>query len=181
MHPGHHALTHAVYGFFKNGGTRCFVARVKSPDELTQDKVLKNFESIDEVALIAAPGFPQGIDVWNPLMEYAEDDNHENVFAILDSSDAGDDPNNFDASKIDKPRASKNAAFYFPQIEVVDPAKQLQDVDPVRNVETKYRGRTLFSPSGHMAGVYARTDEGAACIRLPQIAWCAVLLMLNIT
>ena len=28
LHPGHRALTHAVYGFFKNGGTRCFVARV---------------------------------------------------------------------------------------------------------------------------------------------------------
>src|SRR5690348_7239061 len=82
MYPGHHALTHAVYGFFKNGGTRCFVARVRGPDELTQDKVLKNLESIDEVALIAAPGFPQGTDVWNSLMEYAEDDNHENVFAI---------------------------------------------------------------------------------------------------
>ncbi|MFZ2169248.1 MAG: hypothetical protein WAW61_06365, partial [Methylococcaceae bacterium] len=51
---GHRALTHAVYGFFLNGGMRCFVARVKSPEELP--KALKMVESIDEVALVAAPG-----------------------------------------------------------------------------------------------------------------------------
>lgn len=176
MYPGHHALTHAVYAFFKNGGTRCFVARVRGPDELTQDKVLKNFESIDEVSLIAAPGFPQGADVWNPLIEYAEDDNHENVFAILDSSEVVGDPNNFNINLLTYssgpgeqpiPRPSKNAAFYFPQIEVVDPAKQLQDVDPARGVEAKYRGRTFVATSGHMAGVYARTDEERGVHKAP--------------
>ena len=38
---GHHALTHAVYGFFNNGGTRCFVARVKSAADLA--KAAKKF------------------------------------------------------------------------------------------------------------------------------------------
>ena len=78
LHPGHYALTHAVYGFFKNGGTRCFVARVKSAADLA--KALKNFESIDEVALIAAPGLPKSPDVWNALMDYAEDENRRKRF-----------------------------------------------------------------------------------------------------
>ena len=33
LYPGHHLLTHAVDGFFRNGGTRCFVARVKRIDD----------------------------------------------------------------------------------------------------------------------------------------------------
>src|SRR5262249_61028480 len=40
LYPGHRTLTHAVYGFFKNGGTRCFVARVKAktaPDPNVRD------------------------------------------------------------------------------------------------------------------------------------------------
>jgi phage tail sheath protein FI len=173
MYPGHHALTHAVHGFFKNGGTRCFVARVRSPAEL--EKVLMNFESIDEVAIIAAPGLPKVADVWNALIDYSEDENHENVFAILDSPKVVGDPNDFDIEKLTYsesgeqpiPRPSKNAAFYFPQIEVVDPAKQLQDTDPVRGVEAKYRGRTCVGPSGHMAGIYARTDEERGVHKAP--------------
>jgi len=34
MYPGHHLLTHAVDGFFKNGGTRCFVARISDLGKL---------------------------------------------------------------------------------------------------------------------------------------------------
>lgn len=173
MFPGHHALTHAVYGFFKNGGTRCFVARIRSEDEI--EKVLKNLESIDEVALIAAPGLPKKPEVWEALAAYSEDVNHQNVFAILDSPQVVGDPNDFDIKKLQYgdsgdssiPRPSKNAAFYFPHIEVVDPAKQLQDIDLTRDVESKYRGRTYVPPSGHMAGIYARTDEERGVHKAP--------------
>ncbi|SEL11789.1 phage tail sheath family protein [Nitrosovibrio tenuis] len=184
MYPGHHALTHAVYGFFKNGGTRCFVARVNSAAEL--GKVLTNLESIDEVALIAAPGLPKSTGVWNALMDYAEDENHENVFAILDSPKVVGDPNDFDIQKITYsgsaeepiPHPSKNAAFYFPQIEVLDPSKQIQDIDPARGVEAKYRGRTFVAPSGHMAGIYARTDEERGVHKAP--ANCVVRGAMNV-
>jgi uncharacterized protein len=184
MHPGHHALTHAVYGFFKNGGTRCFVARVRSAAELPS--VLKNLESIDEVALISASGLPKRTEVWNGLMDYAEDEDHQNVFAILDSPKVVGNPNDFDIKRITYsgsgeepiPRPSKNAAFYFPQIEVVDPAKQIQDADPIRGVEAKYRGRTYVAPSGHMAGIYARTDEERGVHKAP--ANCVVRGAVNV-
>jgi phage tail sheath protein FI len=158
MHPGHHALTHAVNGFFQNGGTKCFVARIERPDQLSD--ALKALESIDEVAIIAAPGLPKTPDVWEQLMTYCEDVNRENVFAVLDSAQVVNDgqTNDFEISKLDVPRASKNAAYYFPHIEVMDPAKQLQDTDPTRQVGTKYRGRTHVPTSGHVMGIYARTD-----------------------
>ena len=78
------------------------------------------------------------------------------------------------------PQRNKNAAFYFPYIEVVDPAKQLQDEDPARipPVDPKYRGRLYVPPSGHIAGIYARTDEERGVHKAPANA--AVLGALNV-
>ena len=171
LHPGHHLLTHAVNGFFRNGGMRCFVARVKSEADL--DKALERFESIDEVAIIAAPGLPKTANVWGQLQDYCEDDSHQNVFAILDSPGIVGD-GEFDIQKLQYdsddrllPRMSTHAAFYFPFIEVNDPAKRLQDEDPARGVAPKYRGLTHVAPSGHMAGVYARIDEERGVHKAP--------------
>jgi hypothetical protein len=65
------------------------------------------------------------------------------------------------------PQRNKNAAFYFPHIEVVDPAKQIQDQDPARGVAAKYWGRLYVPPSGHIAGIYARTDEERGVHKAP--------------
>ena len=51
---GHRNLAHAVYGFFNNGGSRCYVVRVLSATDF--DDALKAFAAIDEIALVAAPG-----------------------------------------------------------------------------------------------------------------------------
>jgi len=173
LSPGHHMLTHAVNGFFKNGGTRCFVARVKTVADL--EKVLKRFESIDEVAIMAAPGLPKVKSVWEEMQAYCEDDDHQNVFAILDcpaivgsGSNLADQELTYDDPKVSKlPRPSDHAAFYFPYIEVSDPAKRLQDEDPARGIDAKYRGLTYVPPSGHMAGVYSRIDEERGVHKAP--------------
>jgi phage tail sheath protein FI len=65
------------------------------------------------------------------------------------------------------PQRSRNAAFYFPYIEVIDPAKQMQDQDPVRGKPARYWGRLYVSPSGHIAGIYARTDETRGVHKAP--------------
>src|SRR5262249_33277229 len=52
--PDNSVLTHAVYGFFNNGGTRCYVARVAAAGNI--GAALTNFAGIDEIALVAAPG-----------------------------------------------------------------------------------------------------------------------------
>jgi uncharacterized protein len=174
--PGHHALSHAIRGFFDNGGSRCFVARVSSPDSGALDKALEQFESIDDVAIIAAPGFPHTSEIWESLQKYCEDDARQNVFAILDSpGNLGDgSAQGFDVTRLNYgspdpllPRRGNHAAFYFPHVEVQCPAKSLQDTDPERRVGAKYRGRTYVAPSGHVAGIYARTDEERGVHKAP--------------
>src|SRR5215207_3762211 len=51
---GHSNLAHAVYGFFNNGGSRCYVARITNVTDI--DDALRAFAAIDEIALVAAPG-----------------------------------------------------------------------------------------------------------------------------
>ncbi len=76
------------------------------------------------------------------------------------------------------PKTNKNAAFYFPYVEVMDPAKQLQDQDPARGVPLKQRGKVCVPPSGHVAGIYARTDEERGVHKAPANA--SVLGALNV-
>ena len=144
---------------------------------------MTNFESIDAVAIIAAPGLT-GTPVWTKLIAHCE--NLEDRFAILDGGlDDAETNDDLDVSLLDferpnnvLPGRSKNAAFYIPWIEVVDPAKQLQDLDPARNVDSRYRGRLYVPPSGHIAGIYARTDEERGVHKAPANA--AVLGALNV-
>lgn len=52
---GQNMLAQAVYGFFNNGGSRCYVARESKPEDI-KTKSLVAFEAIDEIAIVAAPG-----------------------------------------------------------------------------------------------------------------------------
>jgi uncharacterized protein len=173
---GHRALTLAVDGFFKNGGTRCFVARVQNAAQM--DLALKDFESIDEISIVAAPGMvgddgaaPK--DVWDKLVGHCE--KCRDRFAILDSTPDVEDANHdidvqqltYASAKSALPGRTKSAAFYFPWIQVMDPAKQIQDRAPSSELEAKHRGKIYVPPSGHIAGVYARTDEERGVHKAP--------------
>src|SRR5262249_55861132 len=69
--PGQSLLAHAVYGFFLNGGTRCWVTRI-APAAPAKDggavdssnvsiaSALALFDPIDEIAIVAAPGLSGG-------------------------------------------------------------------------------------------------------------------------
>lgn len=179
--PQHRMLTHAVYGFFQNGGTRCFVCRVKNTAEIR--KALEQFESIDAVAIVAAPGL-DGAGNWDALVSHCE--LCEDRLAVLDCPPVVGSEKELDISLLDYknpknvlPQVNKNAAYYFPWITVMDPAKQLQDQDPARNISLKYRGRVQVPPSGHVAGIYARTDEQRGVHKAP--ANVAVQGALNVT
>ncbi len=188
-------LAHAVYGFFNNGGSRCFVVNVGAPTSLDispatdtqaptatatgekapdKDKAaakpapkadagpgrealyigkdngpgartgLKCFEEIDEISLVAAPGQVSPA-VQDALLSHCE--NRKDRFAILDSPETitgGVD-------KLPRPRDSKYGAYYFPWIQVYDPE----------------RGNVFIPPSGHIAGVYARTDNERGVHKAP--------------
>lgn len=175
-------LAHAVYGFFNNGGSRCFVVNVGAPveahkevkaaaadkkDEKAAAPVatggggrdalyigrdggpgartgLKCFEEVDEIAIVAAPGQVSAA-VQDALLSHCE--TRKDRFAVLDSPETitgGVD-------KLPKPRDSKYGAYYFPWIQVYDPDK----------------GNIFVPPSGHIAGVYSRTDSERGVHKAP--------------
>src|SRR5512138_2369788 len=54
-------LSYAVYGFFLNGGRRCYVVNVGTNGSVSGGGTTRTgidvLEAIDEVAIVAAPGF----------------------------------------------------------------------------------------------------------------------------
>jgi phage tail sheath protein FI len=156
-------LAHAVYGFFNNGGTRCWVARLAAAGDLADklDDVLERFEAVDEIAIVAAP-LPPTLDagalnaVHAALLAHCE--KTEDRVAVLDGTrDVADDNLvlSSDATGIWRPSSPKGyGAFYFPWIEIADP---LGDVG----------ARVAVPPSGHVAGVYARSDAQRGVHKAP--------------
>ena len=137
---GHNRLAHAVYGFFNNGGQRCYVMRVADASRV--EPALEKFEAIDEIALVAAPGITDAA-VRSALLSHC--DRTKDRFAIFDAPEI---PDAVDESML--PPTSKNGALYFPWIEVADPVQKLR--------KTGGRETIFVPPSGHVAGIYARVD-----------------------
>jgi phage tail sheath protein FI len=168
-------LARAVFGFFDNGGGRCFVVNIATGAPIGGSgrgrTGLAALEAIDEVAIVAAPGYTDPL-AYEELLSHCE--RLGDRVAILDppariessepltrvatapvkpaegeppaknggtgkaaaSAPAGDLPGM-------RPRQSDYGTFYVPWIVVRDPMSG--DV-----VSTP--------PSGHVAGVWARTD-----------------------
>jgi phage tail sheath protein FI len=156
-------LAHAVYGFFNNGGTRCWVARLAKADDLADGlgQVLGRFEAIDEIAIVAAP-LPPDLDaaalnaVHVAVLAHCE--GTEDRVAVLDGNRDITGDNlvvSADGSGIWRPASPKGyGAFYFPWIEVADPLGRPGD-------------RVAVPPSGHVAGIYARSDAQRGVHKAP--------------
>jgi hypothetical protein len=168
-------LANAVYGFFLNGGSRCCVVNVGAGPLVGpptgRRKGLDLLEETDEVAIVAAPGFndPASHDA---LLTHCE--KRKNRVAVLDGPPT---VGNIEAlTKVGtasatrgkkregeaapgaapaepaadtggcRPRQSDGGfgAFYFPWITMRDPLNPAELVD--------------VPPSGHIAGIYARSD-----------------------
>jgi phage tail sheath protein FI len=139
FHDANKTLAHAVYGFLNNGGTRCWVVRVADIDDAAAvSTALQKFEAIDEIAIVAVPG---ALDAAVQLKVIEHCENMEDRFAIID----GQVTTTIDVASIKGTvRNSNYAALYFPRVQVFDPVMD---------------GLSFVSPSGHMAGVYARVDS----------------------
>jgi phage tail sheath protein FI len=145
--PAHKILAHAVYGFFNNGGTRCWVTRLTDASNAgAVTEALEGFRAIDEIAIVAVPG------ALDPNIQGAVLDHCENAgdrFAILDGQRA----TAFTPAAIQGTvRDSDYAALYFPWIEVYDPVTDENEYVPL---------------SGHMAGIYARVDTERGVHKAP--------------
>src|SRR5437764_2064789 len=189
-------LAHALYGFFNNGGTKAFVCNV-SPKTVSAEQAAKEtekketetkkaaeagkpapapapvapaapagvnpvlyigkdegpgrrsrlnvFNDIPEISLVCAPGQSDAA-IQDAVISHCE--NNKYRFAILDSAEElGKDG----IAKMPKPRDSQYAAYYFPWIQVYDPEQ----------------GNIFVPPSGHVAGIYARSDAERGVHKTP--------------
>ena len=172
-------LSHAVFGFFQNGGGKCYVVNVGQEDQIVGDasgrKGIDLFEEVDEIAIVAAPGYTDAA-TYDSLLSHCE--KLKDRVAILDPPEevakldlltrvatapparrprrTGEGATATDSPPAGlRPRQSDGGygAFYFPRIRVRDPfdSKQFPYV----------------APSGHLAGIYARTDTTRGVHKAP--------------
>jgi phage tail sheath protein FI len=149
-------LVHAVYGFFNNGGTRCYVARVAGDSGVKA--ALDAFGGIDEIAIVAAPGM-------SPTVQKTVADHCAAAgdrFAILDLPETVASETELDATKLIGAGGlapTTYGATYYPWLGVYDPATAIQD--------PRSDGVVFVPPSGHVAGIYARVDAERGVHKAP--------------
>jgi uncharacterized protein len=169
-------LSHAVNGFFQNGGNRCFIVNIPDSEPIAGNdrprSGLKLLEEIDEIAIVLAPGRTDA-GSYEALLAHcelngdrvcicdAQDVKNTELLKTVGTTAAGDKPkpgDKTDANPEDvsakaaggaRPRNSPGGygAFYFPWIYVNDALDTKGSLPPV-----------AVPPSGHMAGIWARTD-----------------------
>jgi uncharacterized protein len=177
-------LSRAVAGFFQNGGQRCFVVNLGPSAPLMGPSGTRSgldlLTEIDEIAIVAAPGFtdpeeqgalldhceslrdrvaildpPQGLTDIHQLLQFGQ--------ASADATaHAADEEGETDAGTTRRRsapppgggfiRKSNYGAAYFPWLVV-------RDWGSTDDVEVP--------PSGHMAGVWARTDATRGVHKAP--------------
>jgi phage tail sheath protein FI len=109
---------------------------------------LAGFEQVDEIAIVGAPDYHELDDTYTDLIAHCA--KLKDRFAILQST-----PGRHTLSTINNirpPQDTTFAAFYFPWIKVFDP---LLNRD------------SLIPPTGHIAGIYAKTDIERGVFKAP--------------
>src|SRR5215831_3785864 len=153
--PDQNKLAQGVYGFFNNGGTRCYVMRFTEPAGLQDPLSLAAFDAIDEISIVGAPGIHDPV-VQTNMVDHCE--NMSDRFAILDPPDI---PQNGDLTEgnIKVAHNTDYGALYFPRLKIFDIATKLTQADS--------DGEIYVAPSGHMAGIYSRVDHERGVHKAP--------------
>jgi len=153
--PGQNQLAHGVYGFFSNGGTRCYVLAVKDLLELRNPETLSALEAVDEISLVVAPGITEK-EIQTNIITHCE--NLASRFAILDAPEHPAE-DQLTEDQIKMVGNTHYGALYFPWIRVFDLATQVTNPDS--------DGEIWVAPSGHLAGIYARVDHERGVHKAP--------------
>lgn len=162
-------LARAVFGFFANGGSRCYVLNLGRGNPIAGDprrrEGIAALETVDEAKIIAAPGYSDQLS-YEAVITHCE--KMGDRFAILDAPAEVDDIDRLKKVGTPEPAPGRGedgggsglraretvcAAYYFPWIYAPDP------FNPKRIVKTP--------PSGHVAGIYARTDARRGVHKAP--------------
>jgi len=175
-------LSHAVFGFFQNSSGLCYIVNVGKNGSISggigsKREGLQLLEEIDEIAIVAAPGYTDTAS-YDAVLTHCE--KLKDRVAILDAPKDVKMLNNLtkvatpeapsgrgDADGDTSPPAPKPkekglrartsdggyGSFYFPWIKAKDP------LSPKKLV--------TIPPSGHMAGIYARVDATRGVHKAP--------------
>ncbi|SEJ35838.1 hypothetical protein SAMN04487917_105159 [Arthrobacter sp. yr096] len=160
-------LSNAVYGFFSNGGSRCYVVNIGPNGTLTgtasKPTGLTLFEAVDDLSMVAAPGFATA-EAYAALQAHVEHPLRQDRMAIMDTvekvddvgaltraaTSEGDDDEQEDLGAPQSPGGY--TALYYPWIVMIDPVSGKKVTQP---------------PSGHIAGVWARVDATRGVHKAP--------------
>ncbi|MFW5443967.1 MAG: phage tail sheath family protein [Methylococcaceae bacterium] len=173
-------LSNAVYSFFNNGGSRCYVVNIGTNGTIAGDERERSglcaFEILDEIAIVVGPGY---IDAASQDALISHCEKLGDRVAVLDAPEQVTNIDNLKAintisnnsgeakeGEVKKPASStKNqgfrprnsddgyAAFYFPWFIGRDPLQ----ANTIVNIP----------PSGAIAGIYARTDATRGVHKAP--------------
>jgi phage tail sheath protein FI len=176
-------LSHAVYGFFLNGGSRCYVVNVGKDGSIAGGGKKRTgidlLEEVDEVAIVCAPGYTRAED-YETVLAHCE--KLKDRFAILDAPLEVDDIDRLvktataptAAQSKSKAQAAKDSTKDSGSTDGTPAGTAPPDGLRPRSSDGGY-GAFYFPgitvrdplspkdlvdtyPSGFMAGVYARTD-----------------------
>jgi phage tail sheath protein FI len=176
-------LSNAVYGFFSNGGSRCYVVNIGPDGSLTGTASaptgLTLFEAVDDLSIVAAPGFATA-EAYAALQAHVEHPLRQDRMAILDTVEKVDDVGSLtraatsglpdSASK--KGSASADASAEAGEQEDLGAPQSpggytalyypwIVMIDPVSGK------KVTQPPSGHIAGVWARVDATRGVHKAP--------------
>lgn len=87
-------LSNAVFGFFANGGSRCYVVNIGTGGSLTGTAAKPSgvtlFEAIDDISMVAAPGYADA-EAYAALQAHVEHPLRQDRMAIMDTPEKVDD------------------------------------------------------------------------------------------
>ncbi len=104
-------------------------------------KGLTAFKEIDEISIVCSPDALNIPALAPALISHCEE--LKDRFAIIDADDGSSDVSSNKLKPRDSVVDTKYAAFYYPWIKIIDPLTGKEKLIP---------------PSGHVAGIYARSD-----------------------
>jgi phage tail sheath protein FI len=158
--PSSNDMAKALNGFYQNGGGRCYVVNLGNPDKLAEG--LAALAAFDEVAIVCAPGMADAA-TYDAVLGHCT--NLGDRVAILDFPAGADDIDALTQVATESGEGAKGGglrppvsdggygAVYYPHLVVRDPFNPGQT--------------TTAAPSGHMAGIYARTDARRGVHKAP--------------
>lgn len=175
-------LWHAVQGFFQNGGTRCWVVFYAETTSPALEAAVAKLAQIDDVDLVCAPSLMESADMLALQQQLITSfeligdggPRRDDWFLLLDPPDAvAKLPGQVDALRFepvpagqpDAPRVLRikhpeNIAIYYPWVQLGG------DSEPPPLTPGVPR-RKRVPPSGHVAGIFARTDQKVGVFKAP--------------